>query len=126
MRDALDAGHKNLNAIPETDRREFIDTWDAGRKKESYKILDRPSFAPSVAVSAEIVPAEVIGKTKGGNAVIKNEMNAEKLDGQKVQEKADRQDLKLDDLGDISLAEADIKPPLSNHKKPGAAVIRGQ
>ena len=127
LRDALDAGHKNLDAIPESDRADFINTWDAGKKQESYKVLDRPSFAKSVSVSADALPDKVaVNHETSKNAVVENEKKAEKRDSQSVQAKASRQDLKLDDLADVSLTATDVKPPLSSHKKSAGMPIRGQ
>lgn len=128
LRDALGAGNRDLEAIPETDRSDFINSWDAGRKKESYQVLDRPSFAKSVSVSAAVVPEKAaVNPETRKETVVENEKKVQKPDAlpQSVQAKASRQDLKLEDMPDISLTAIDVKAPLSNHKKTASSQTKG-
>jgi hypothetical protein len=59
--------------------------------------------------------------------VVENEKKVQKPDAlpQSVQAKASRQDLKLEDMPDISLTAIDVKAPLSNHKKTASSQTKG-
>lgn len=120
VRQGLEAGHKNLKAIPEEDRSDFINAWDAGRKHESYKVLDRPSFAKSVSVSPAVSEKDAAHHEARNTTVVENEHKVKKPDAQaqSVQAKASRQNLNIEDAPEISLTQAEVKAPLSNLKKP--------
>ena len=121
LREALGAGNRDLEAIPETDRSDFINSWDAGRKKESYQLLDRPSFAKAVSVTPAVVPEKEVTSQAVKADVVKDKINAKTG---KVQAPATTPEVmgsiefKSDDLSEVSLCTPDIKTPLSNHKKP--------
>lgn len=121
LRDALGTGNRGLETILEIDRRDFINSWDAGRKKESYQVLDRTSFANSVSVSPAVEPHKAAVNLETSKVtVVENEKKVQKpeVQPQSVQAKASRQDLKLEDMPDISLTATDVKAPLSNLSKP--------
>ena len=50
----------DLLNIPAGDRRDFMKAWDEGNKPRSYEVLDRPSFAANVSLSAKSVEAETV------------------------------------------------------------------
>lgn len=127
LRDALGAGNRDLQAIPETDRRDFIDTWDAGRKKESYQVLNRPSFSKSVSVSPALVPEKDVTTQVVKTDSVKDQMNAKTG---KVQTPAatpevmGSMEFKPDDLSEAALCTPNMQPPLSNHKRPAVPPIK--
>ena len=127
LRDALDAGNRDLEAIPETDRSDFINSWDAGRKKESYQVLDRPSFAKAVSVTPAVVPDNEVTSQAVKADVVKDKINAKTG---KVQAPAATPEVmgsiefKSDDLSEVSLCTPDMKTPLSNHKKPAGPPVK--
>lgn len=47
-----------LDRIPENDRADFMREWEAKNKAKSYEVLDRPTFAPNVAISKTVEPAQ--------------------------------------------------------------------
>ncbi len=57
-----------LEAIPEQDRRDFMQARTNGERQTAYAVLDRPSFAQDVAVA---VPRTVASVEKGGMEVAK-------------------------------------------------------
>ncbi len=121
LRDALSAGHKNLEAIPDTDRGDFIRTWDAGQKTESYKVLDRPSFAKSVAVRAAEVPASVVTVDAVKKEAVKAKTDRDEKPAP-TPEVSGTVEFKAADLAGITLTTADGQPPLSGMKKSGPTV----
>ena len=50
----------NLERIPQNDRDDFVSKWDGGDRAGAYEVLDRPSFAENVALSARPVQAETV------------------------------------------------------------------
>lgn len=127
LRNALGAGNRELEAIPANDRSDFINSWDAGRKEESYQVLNRPAFSKSVSVSPAVVTEKAEVKSEASKVtVVETEKTVQKpeVQPQSVQAKASRQDLKLEDMPDISLTATDVKAPLSNHKKPATPQIK--
>ena len=130
LRDAFRADHKNLREIPDGDRNDFIDAWDGGRKHESYKVLDRPSFTKSVAtsVAAEVPASSVTVEAVNGNAV-KDAMKSKLARNEKpaaTPELMGAVEFKADGLAGISFCTPDMQPPLSRSKKPDAALVKGQ
>ena len=132
LRDAFRAENliqEDLTKIPEKDRSDFVSAWDGGRKHESYKVLERPSFAKSVSTSAAVVTASVVTvEAVNGNAV-KDAMQSKANCNEKPADTPELMgavDFKADGLAGISLCKPDMQPPLSGHKRPEISPVKGQ
>lgn len=127
LREELGAGNKDLEAIPETDRSDFINSWDAGRKKESYEVLDRPAFAKAVSLSPAVVPEKEVTTQAVKADAVQDKTNTKTA---KVQTPATTPEVmgsiefKSDDLSEVSLCTPDMKPPLSNHTKSAGPSVK--
>lgn len=117
--------HEELTAIPEKDRSDFVTAWDEGRKRDSYKVLDRPVFAQSVAVSVPVEAHAEVATAGAAKAVVENEKKAEKAETKGAPDRMGNAEIKPDDLSGISLGDSEVKAPLANHKKPSGGLTKG-
>lgn len=131
LRDSFRAGsrmHDDLTAIPEKDRSDFISAWDDGRKTESYRVLDRQSFAESVAISSAKVTANVVTGESVAVEEVKEGAKARTMHTEQPRstpEVSGTAEFKAMDLSGISLTStADVQPPLAGMRSPGSAALK--
>lgn len=109
----------DLREIPESDRMEFVNAWDAGKQRDAYEILNRTSFGDNVALSANSVREQ--------NRAVKNQSEALQVlavEGEPSPEPASKAkprsapaELKLDDVMLVSDAGGKIESPLAGSPK---------
>lgn len=102
----------DLDNILERDRDEFISAWDAGKKRESYEILDRPVFAENVAKSAEAVPKmDEASRRKGDEGkIVQSESGRNDSKVTTPPQRGGKADVGLSTDFLVTLADADEKP----------------
>ncbi len=117
--------HQSLQNIKQQDREEFIEAWESGKRGEAYQILDRPSFAENVALSASSV--------KSNSIKVKTQVDAAKIIEQQtaltpVKEAktsegnaAGQAELKLDDLQLLDSGDSKVAAPLPELKGNGSS-----
>ena len=100
----------DFSAIPENDREDFLRARKSGEREQSYQILDRPSFAPHVAVSpvSKVPPVEPARVAK-----MEGKSSSEEAQPLTSPEGSGSKNLVLQDYTGLDGAQAKLKPPLS-------------